>query len=201
MRTLSAGKTSTAKKYLMFRKRKASAGFTLLELIVVLVIVGLVSAIAAPRFVGSLTKTHLRTSVQKIASALRYARSQAVSEKKTYFAVFDFEKNGCFIEPEKSEQKDDPHAEVEAEAAATEGSPEKKAGAKAYFLPETVRIEKGVIGEEVIESDSFKLEFYPVGNSSGGEVVLLDEKENRFRILVDPITGIVTLSDKDESEQ
>ena len=76
--------------------------------------------------IGSLTRAHLRTSVQKVASALRYARSQAVSERTIYSAVFDFEKNGCIIDAKKETESEDSYAEVEEQAAETDGSGEKK---------------------------------------------------------------------------
>ena len=72
--------------------------------------------------------------------------------------------------------------------------------AKSYELPETVKIEKGVIGEEEVESESFEILFYPAGNSTGGTVVLIDEKENRFRIEVDSITGMVKMTEPDEDD-
>ena len=200
---MSAGKTSALPTKISAKGagRGATGGFTLLELIVVLVIVGLVTALAAPRMIGSLTRAHLRTSVQKVASALRYARSQAVSQRAIYSAVFDFEKNGCVIDAKKETESDDPDSEVDEQAAETDGSGENKASeAKSYELPETVKIEKGVIGEEEFESDSFEILFYPAGNSTGGTVVLIDEKENRFQIDIDPITGMVKMTEPDEDD-
>ncbi|MCU0614338.1 MAG: hypothetical protein MUD09_04555 [Desulfobacterales bacterium] len=49
-----------------------------------------------------------------------------------------------------------------------------------------------------IDSGLFDIVFYPAGNSSGGSVVLIDEKERRFQISVDFITGIVNLTEPDE---
>ena len=200
---MSAGKTSALPTKISAKGAGSGGkgGFTLLELIVVLVIVGLVTALAAPRMIGSLTRAHLRTSVQKVASALRYARSQAVSQRAIYSAVFDFEKNGCVIDAKKETESDDPNAEVEEQAAETDGSGENKISeAKSYELPETVKIEKGVIGEEEFESESFEILFYPAGNSTGGTVVLIDEKENRFQIDIDPITGMVKMTVPDEDD-
>ena len=72
---------------------RGRSGFTLLELIVVLVIIGLMSALIAPRLKGPMGRLDLRTAAKNISSALRYARSQAAAEKTTYVALFDFDNN------------------------------------------------------------------------------------------------------------
>jgi Cft2 family RNA processing exonuclease len=57
---------------------------------------------------------------------------------------------------------------------------------------------KKLLPNEEIDSGSFTIEFYPSGSSSGGMVVLIDEKERQFQISVDFITGIVKLTEPDE---
>ena len=79
----------------MFRPDRR--GFTLLELIVVLVIISLMTALVAPRLTGPMNNLDLKTAGQKIVASLRYARSQAASEKTTYVALFDFDDNRLVI--------------------------------------------------------------------------------------------------------
>lgn len=169
-------------------------GFSLLELIVVLILVSLMAGLVVPRLAGSLTRMNLRSASQKICSSLRYARSQATSEKMTYTAIFDFEKNGCFIQV----KKDDPENVEDVSLDDTTLTEENEV--KSYFLPEGVKIEKGIRGDEKTESETFQIEFFPAGNSSGGDVILVDEKENRYRIHIDFLTGIVKLSDEASSD-
>ncbi len=78
-------------------ERRSTSGFTLLELIVVLVIIGLMSTLVVPKLMGPLSNLNLKTASQKISASLRYARSQAASEKVTYVALFDFDKNRLVI--------------------------------------------------------------------------------------------------------
>jgi len=56
---------------------RAEAGFTLVELIVVIVIVGVLAAMAAPRFFDNRTFAE-RGYFEELAAALRYSRSAAV---------------------------------------------------------------------------------------------------------------------------
>jgi general secretion pathway protein H len=80
-----------------FFLQRRNAGFTLLELIVVLMIIGLMSTLVVPKLVGPLADLNLKTASQKISASLRYARSQAASEKATYVALFDFDKNRLVV--------------------------------------------------------------------------------------------------------
>ncbi len=60
-------------------------GFTIVELIAVLVIAGIVAAIAAPRFVG-VDAFDARGSYGTLASALRYAQKTAVAQRRIVYA-------------------------------------------------------------------------------------------------------------------
>lgn len=59
-------------------RRHAQRGFTLVELVAVLVILGILAAVAAPRFVGT-TVFNERGYADEIAASLRYARRIAVA--------------------------------------------------------------------------------------------------------------------------
>ncbi len=178
-----------------------AAGMTLLELIVVLVIAGMVTALVLPRFSRSLYRLDLKTSAQKTSSVLRYARSQAVSEQITHYVVFDFEKNGCIVQTELPGTDDDFHSETETtELETADGLRVEVITVQSYFLPETVKIEKAALNDKEIDSGVYAVEFYPAGNSSGGTIVLMDEKKRRMNITVDFITGMVDIADPDVSE-
>jgi general secretion pathway protein H len=198
MLTLSAGKISAAKYIPNHKTALGYRGFTLIELIVVLVIISLMTALVTPRLIGSLTKMNLNTSAQKISSFLRYARSQAVSEQTVYHAVFDFEKNSMYIKIEKPQDDQDTYFKAETESEETDDSKSERSEIQSYILPEGVVIKKAVVANEKIDSDLFSIVFYPAGSSSGGSVVLMDEKERQYQISVDFITGIVSLTELDE---
>ena len=178
-------------------------GLSLLELMVVLFIVGLATMFLVPRFTGSLSRLELKTSAQKASSALRYARSQAVAQQATYYAVFDFEKNACFIKVEKpdEEHSEDTNARSESMTDESGGSLSRASLVKTYFLPENVKIEKAEVNDKEISSGSFVIEFYPTGNSNGGTLTFIDEKQRMLKINVNFITGMVDIAETDHSKQ
>jgi type II secretion system protein H len=68
--------------------RHRSAGFTLLELVVVLAIVALVTAVALPHFLGAKESADLRAAESEVRAALRTARTTAMVEnREVRFAV------------------------------------------------------------------------------------------------------------------
>ena len=164
-----------------------SRGFTLLELLVVLVIISLMSALIVPSLAGSLSGMNLKTNAKKISAALRYAQSRAVSEKVTCEAWFDFDKNKVSIIAVAG-LKD------EAGRDHSDKDMEKTEKPKTYFLPDGIRLEKGVSSSIEVDSGLFRILFLPAGGSSGGEVILVNERGKKYKVSVDFITGGVKLA-------
>lgn len=67
----------------------AIAGFTLLEMLVVMVIAGMLMATIVPDFGPAIARAKLYSSVRDIASALRHTRGQALINGKE--AVFELD--------------------------------------------------------------------------------------------------------------
>jgi prepilin-type N-terminal cleavage/methylation domain-containing protein len=60
------------------------AGFTIVELMTTVVIIGLAAAMATPRLQRAYERTRFRGKVKDIGSTLRLARSYAITEKQPY---------------------------------------------------------------------------------------------------------------------
>jgi prepilin-type N-terminal cleavage/methylation domain-containing protein len=67
------------------------AGFTLVELLITVVIVGIIAAAAAPHFERAFERSSFNTAGRNISSTMRFARSLAISDKEPYGVIFDDE--------------------------------------------------------------------------------------------------------------
>jgi general secretion pathway protein H len=163
-------------------------GFTLLELLVVVVIITLMSALVAPRMFGSLTHMNLKTEAKRIAAAMRYARSQAVAEQVPYAALFDVAANRLTVARVEPQTGSSPES-----GEAAEGGDENEGRPKplVYSLPEGITLQKSEAGSDLFPGDELRIEFFPDGNSSGGEMILADERGKRYIVWVHFISGSV----------
>ena len=177
---------------LIGRKWRNSQGFTLFELLIVLLIISVISAFVGPRLGGSISNMELKTAAKRIAASLRYVRSQATWEGTTYLAVFDFSGNRVLFFPVKARSD-----EINEDAATDEN---KTTGvSKTYDLPKTIQLEKAVSDSGEFDSGLFKISFFPEGGSSGGEITLINDRERRYSIKVDFILGTVGLIEGEKS--
>ena len=67
-------------------------GFTLLELLIVMALLGVLTAVVYPSIGRGMSTLRLRTASRQIAAAIRLARSKALREQQTYFLQFDVRK-------------------------------------------------------------------------------------------------------------
>ncbi len=67
-------------------------GFTLIEVLLVLAIIGIVTAITIPQFVNSMRGNRLRVAVSSVVRAGRFARSMAVMKQTDIVLSFDIDK-------------------------------------------------------------------------------------------------------------
>ena len=63
-------------------------GYTLIEIMVVLALIGIVSAISVPVFIESNSRNSIWTASERIGATIRQTRLRAISQNTTYRVVF-----------------------------------------------------------------------------------------------------------------
>lgn len=146
---------------------KNTKGFSLLEMIVVMVLVGLLTALSAPTVGNSLSNLRLKTTARKLSAVLRGVRSKAISDKKKYSVALDPD-NSSYSYPDNGTNK-------------------------TISLPENIVFDKIDLKDEMMERQS-NVYFYPKGNCTGGSIILSNERKQVVQIKIETLTGRVKLA-------
>lgn len=67
---------------------RGARGFTLVELVVVIAVLGIVSVMAAPSFTGSFARNHLRGAAGEAYADMQFARAEAVQSNGAVNVAF-----------------------------------------------------------------------------------------------------------------
>ena len=155
--------------------RRQSGGFTLLELMIVLVILAMGSVLVIPGLSGMDSRT-FNAQVREAGSLLNYARRTAVVTGRPAVASFE-------SQPERSEAEE---AEIRTSEAARS-----TLGPDAPWSSRGVEIAYRDSTQQLVEvEDTIDITFFPEGGSTGGELILtLDDRE--AVIVIDPFSGRV----------
>ena len=160
-------------------------GFTLIELLVALVIISIMSAFVVPRFVSPLENTRLKTSVKRIASAMRYASNTSVTEKRAYLVFFDLKNNKLGMMPSEEFEKADIYRLTTDDAVQN---------FRNYKLPEKIDLIKDSTTIHQLNPQLFAVYFFPNGSSSGGNVILSNSRDMKYAIQINFITSLIEVS-------
>jgi general secretion pathway protein H len=150
--------------------RDLKRGFTLVEMMVVLVIVALMMALVGTSISRNISGAEMRTAASKVAASLRYTRTQAILTKTEQVFLVDTEK----------------HTYQGAESEVKQ-------------LPEGMEVELNTARSELTSETAGGIRFYPDGGSTGGNV-RLDANGRIYRINVAWLTGEASVERPDEDE-
>ncbi|MFQ5901314.1 MAG: GspH/FimT family pseudopilin [Thermodesulfobacteriota bacterium] len=146
---------------------RRESGFTLLELLLVLFIVGLSTALVVPSITGGITNLKIRASTKRLATTLRYARNLAISRKRPYYVRVLANENRLIV---------------------TSGRGEKKEG-----LEKELTLSEEIV---IMVDTGDVLAFYPKGNSTGGTFDIQNTEGIPFyTVNIEPSTGRVKVED------
>jgi general secretion pathway protein H len=151
--------TTRGKRRFQRISAKPARGFTLVELIVVLVIASLALALVATCISRNISGAEMRTAARKVAASLRYTRTQAILTKSEQVFIVDTE-TGTYLAPERNEEK----------------------------LPEGMQVELNTARSELTSETAGGIRFYPDGGSTGGNV-RLEANGRIYKVNVAWLTG------------
>ena len=151
----------------MPRTARARRGFALLEVLVVLLIVGLVSALVIPSMGKFMTGVRLKTGSQDVLNILRIARETAIREQVVHKIRVDFIHGAVLLTDAYGGLK------------------------RQYELGKDVEVEAiRIEGDDAIKQEVVDIFFYPEGNATEAEIVLKNPgTDNRMVLLTDAVTG------------
>lgn len=87
-------------------KTASSRGFTLVEIMMVMVIITIVTSFAVPNLRSSLYADPLKSTTRKLVGLVAEASQKAVSKRAVYLLNIDFERNQVWISPGKAEEEE-----------------------------------------------------------------------------------------------
>jgi len=145
-------------------------GFTLIEIVSVLVLIVLLMSLVTPFVMTTLDRIQGDSSVRKLASILSSARSQAVATKTSMVFQGNLDQDQYWVI--------DPQTEKSSEV---------------MELDRKIQFSEFHDGEESLHGGIFSVTFYPLGNTSGGMILLEPSDAGgdapSFILTIDPVTG------------
>jgi type II secretion system protein H len=144
-------------------KLRNPAGFTLIELVIVLVIIGIASVIAMPELDRVIKKREARQSVLALAAVARDLRRRAIDEGKLKRLTVEPRANSYLA-----------------------------SGSEIIRLPDTVAM-TGATGGEPIGERLRQYIFFPNGSLLGGEIELSDRRGSSYVVRMEAMVGRVVV--------
>lgn len=76
---------------------QSQKGFTITELLIVLTLMGILSAVSMPTLKGFAVTRRLKASAHTVRSLLAFARDMAITDRTAHLVVFDLDNNRCWL--------------------------------------------------------------------------------------------------------
>jgi general secretion pathway protein H len=149
---------------------QTEAGFTFLEILLVIGIMGVAATLVAPAIDSGMRAREVRSAVRGVAATLKTMQSDAVITGRVQHLVIDPQDNQLRVEDRDA----------------------------SYTLGPSTQMTR-IRGGEVGPAGVVRVNFYPNGSTTGVDVVIDDRDtpaDTGFLISLDPLIGLVSIQDE-----
>lgn len=146
-------------------------GFTLLELIVVLVIAALAVTVVPPLIAQAIPGTQLKGAARDVAAGLRYTRNRALTSDEEAVFMLDTQDRNFTVAGRK----------------------------RKYPLPDGLDLTFLTAESEMVSEKKGGIRFFPDGGSTGGRVTLASTRR-QYDVDVDWLTGKVRILESEPDD-
>ena len=161
-------------------RHRARAGFTLVELLAVIIVLALIATLVTINWRAILPKTELHSAVRELSSVLQGTRSEAIARNAPFDVQYDLDEHRYrVVTPFRA-------------GGGLAPSLEERQMLAWHPLPPTVRFVSITIGTDAFEKGIVFVRFDPLGSASGHVIVLTQPAdENTYTIEVQGLLGLI----------
>lgn len=152
-------------------EKKFLTGFSLIELLLVIILIGVLAGLSLPRFSQSYSQVRLKQAAQNLSAVMRYAQRRALSRQEEIQLQF----NSDFTQYQLMQKIDDNFEAIEGLKG------------RAQIVPEGV----------LVESAQASIGFFPGGTMDKIRIYLSDEKGKTFTVTTRELRGSVQVFDSE----
>jgi len=166
------------------------AGFTLIELMVVIIIIGIMTALMIPEMEGSFQDALLRSTSRELINVFDLAYSRAVSLNQLRRVRLDEETGRYLVEKQVIENGREEFVPAD-DVPGGKGQLDSRI-AVAFHQPGDLSPEANS-EPQISENDlsGVAIAFYPDGTADGGDITLRDREGFRLLLHINPVTARV----------
>lgn len=153
-------------------RKGGRAGYTLIELLIVMSVIAMVAGLGVPFFARSFERAELKSTAGQVASLMRMARQEAIARKTVFSAVIDPGQKAAYV----------------IDGRFDAGKPPGAFNGAVVKIPDVAKVWTPH-GERLL------LEFSPAGTATACDIAVTSAKaadakdEGGYRITLDPLSG------------
>lgn len=187
------------------KSHRTRAAFTLVEIILVVVIIGLVAGLGLPAITRSAGSSALREAARTVIAMNRYARHAAVIRQEQLGIAYYLKEGtlelialGSAASSSAELAMDQALGAWSGEMTSSDSMDNRPATITSLYerkLPEGITIEDVVVDESLKANDSFWVQYASNGLCDGHALTLRDRRGHGIRLTIENLTGEIIAKD------
>jgi Tfp pilus assembly protein FimT len=177
--------------------RDSIRAFTLIEMLVLIIIIAIISAIAVPAYARFLVQARFQNSVENTVSLLTWARDAAVQASSDSVVRFDSQTESFQVTVEAQSAPIDLPSAMQETQETTPAST-----SRGYKLGEDIAVTNFAVYDNGTDTSggntgasATELRFHDDGSSNGGRLTMVSMDGYSTAIEIAPVTGRVSTAD------